>query len=76
MNNKIIMIHSRFLTSFTFDKSYCFLGLTLFCRWLGFILASMGAFIIFFASIFAVVQRDAITAGLAGLSVSFAMQVS
>ena len=44
-------------------------------RWLGFCLDSFGSVILFFASIFAVMEKDSITAGVAGLSVSFAMQV-
>lgn len=45
-------------------------------RWLGFNLNTIGAVVVFFASLFAILERDAITGGLAGLSVSFAQQVS
>ncbi len=46
-----------------------------FRRWLGFSLNSIGAVVVFFASLFAVLERNAITGGLAGLSVSYAQQV-
>ena len=45
------------------------------CRWLGFFVDTVGAFIVFFACLFAVLSRDTITGGEVGLSVSFAMQV-
>ena len=35
----------------------------------------LGVFIVFFASMFAVLQRDVISPGQAGLSVSYALQV-
>ena len=45
-------------------------------RWLGFSLNTIGAMVVFFASLFAVLERDSITGGLAGLSVSYAQQVT
>ena len=45
-------------------------------RWLGFWLDSLGAFIVFFAALFAVAERDTITGGLAGVALTYAMQVS
>ena len=36
----------------------------------------LGACVVFFSSLFAVLQRDAISSGQAGLSVSYALQVS
>ena len=44
-------------------------------RWLGFFLDTMAAFVVFAAAMFAVYQRDSLTGGLAGLSVSFSLQV-
>ncbi len=35
-----------------------------------------GNFMIFFAALFAVISKDSITSGIAGLSISYAMQVS
>ena len=36
----------------------------------------LGSFVIFFSALFAVLQRDTIGASVAGLSVSFALQVN
>ncbi len=44
-------------------------------RWLGFWLDSLGAFIVFFAALFAVAERGNITGGLAGVALTYAMQV-
>lgn len=45
-------------------------------RWLGIYLEIIGNIIVFFAGLFAVVQRNSIDAGIAGLSVSYALQVT
>lgn len=45
-------------------------------RWLGFWLETVGNLMVLFAGLFAVIERDSITPGLAGLSVSYALQVS
>ena len=37
---------------------------------------SVGAFIVFFAALFAVAERDNITGGLAGVALTYAIQVS
>ena len=44
-------------------------------RWLAVRLEMVGNFIIFFASLFAVLGRDTMSPGLVGLSVSYALQV-
>ena len=44
-------------------------------RWLGLWLEFIGNLIVLFAGIFAVVEKDNINPGLAGLSVSYALQV-
>lgn len=45
-------------------------------RWLAIRLEMVGNLIIFFAALFAVLGRDTINAGLVGLSISYALQVS
>ena len=45
-------------------------------RWLGIWLETIGNFLVLFAGLFAVIQRGSITGGLAGLSVSYALQVT
>ncbi len=46
-----------------------------FFRWLGFWLEQVGNFIVLFSGLFAVIERDSISPGLAGLSISYALQV-
>ena len=55
---------------------YCSLFQASYFRWLALRLEFIGNLIILFAAVFAVAARDLIDAGLAGLSVSYAMQVS
>ena len=45
-------------------------------RWLGLWLENVGNLIVLFAGLFAVIEKDSISPGLAGLSVSYALQVS
>jgi ATP-binding cassette subfamily C (CFTR/MRP) protein 1 len=45
-------------------------------RWLAIRLEMVGNFIIFFASLFAVLRRDTMSPGLVGLSVSYALQIT
>jgi multidrug resistance-associated protein (MRP) len=45
-------------------------------RWMGLWLESIGNLIVFFSGLFAVIQRDSINAGMVGLSVSYALQVT
>ena len=47
----------------------------LFSRWLALRLEFIGAAILFFASLFAVISRETIAPGLVGLSVAYALQV-
>ena len=44
-------------------------------RWLALRLEFIGAAILFFASLFAVISRETIAPGLVGLSVAYALQV-
>ena len=45
-------------------------------RWLGLWLENVGNLIVLFAGLFAVIEKDTISPGLAGLSVSYALQVN
>jgi ATP-binding cassette subfamily C (CFTR/MRP) protein 1 len=45
-------------------------------RWLQLRLEIVGAFVIFFAALFAILDRDAINPSVVGLSISYALQVS
>ena len=47
-----------------------------FCRWLGLWSENVGNLIVLFAGLFAVMEKDSITPGLAGLSISYALEVS
>ena len=47
-----------------------------FSRWLHVFLDTLGNLVIFFAALFAVLQKDSLSGGQVGLSVSFALQVS
>ena len=52
-----------------------FLFIYFFLRWLALRLEFIGAAILFFASLFAVISRETIAPGLVGLSVAYALQV-
>lgn len=45
-------------------------------RWLGVRLEIVGALVIFFAALFAVLARDTISGGSVGLSISYALQIT
>ena len=45
-------------------------------RWLGLRIETLGTFIICFASLFAILNRDTLSPGLAGLSISYSMQIT
>ena len=45
-------------------------------RWLGLRIETLGTFIICLASLFAILNRDTLTPGLAGLSISYSMQIT
>jgi ATP-binding cassette subfamily C (CFTR/MRP) protein 1 len=45
-------------------------------RWIGIRIETLGNLITFFAALFAILGRDTVTAGLAGLSISYAMQIT
>ena len=45
-------------------------------RWLAVRLETVGNFIIFFAALFTVLQRESMDPGLAGLSISYALQIT
>ena len=47
-----------------------------FFRWLAVRLEMVANVMVFFAALFAVLSRDTVSAGLVGLSVSYAMSVS
>jgi len=46
------------------------------CRWIGVWSEFIGDLVILFSAIFAVLGKDALSPGLVGLSLSFAMQVT
>jgi len=50
-------------------------GSTLSSRWRAVCLDLIGSSIVLFAGLFAVLERDTISAGIAGLSVTYALQV-
>ena len=45
-------------------------------RWIGMTGEILAAFVVLFTVIFAVIQRDTLSAGLAGLAVTYSLQVS
>ncbi|XP_075974237.1 multidrug resistance-associated protein 1-like [Anticarsia gemmatalis] len=45
-------------------------------RWLGIRLNMVGSFIIFFAALFAVIGQDSISPGMAGLSISYTLEIT
>lgn len=45
-------------------------------RWLGVRLEIVGALVIFFAALFAVLAKDTISGGEVGLSISYALQIT
>ena len=47
----------------------------IFYRWLGVTMETLGGVVTFFATLFVVLQRDTLTGGLAGLSISYALNV-
>ena len=57
------------------DKTERLYETFLFLRWLAVSLDFIASCIVLFAGLFAVLERDTISAGLAGLSVSYALQV-
>ena len=44
-------------------------------RWLGTRIENLGSFVIMFASLFAILNRDHLTAGLAGLSITYSLNI-
>lgn len=65
--DKILLSHGFFLTPLPF---------LFFFRWCGIAMEFLGAGIVFFSSLFASLERSTLSAGLAGLSVSYSQQVS
>ena len=63
---KIDFINKRFISI----KIYILL------RWLSTILGISGNLIVFFAIFFAIISRDSLSPGLAGLSITFALSVN
>jgi len=45
------------------------------CRWVAVYLESLGALVVFFACLFAVLGEDSLTGGSVGMSISFSLQV-
>ena len=61
-------------------QMYFFLFLLVSCyfffRWCSIMMELLGAWTVFFSSLFVVLQRDSLSSGQAGLSVSYALQVN
>lgn len=47
-----------------------------FCRWLAVRLETIGNLIVLFAGLFAVLGQETLTPGMAGLSISYALQIT
>ena len=59
----------------TDDSQRAFYVYVVATRWLGNILETIGGTVVLLASILVVIQRDTLSSGLAGMSVSFSLQV-
>ncbi|GFR29928.1 multidrug resistance-associated protein 1 [Trichonephila clavata] len=71
--SNIFMTHSNNLVDINHESYYPSLGAS---RWLSIRLEFLGYSIVFLAALFAVFLRDTLSPGIAGLSVSYALQVT
>ncbi|GFY69160.1 multidrug resistance-associated protein 1 [Trichonephila inaurata madagascariensis] len=71
--SNIFMTHSNQLVDINHESYYPSLGAS---RWLSIRLEFLGYTIVFLAALFAVFLRDTLSPGIAGLSVSYALQVT
>ena len=64
-----------FMYLLSIPQFYIYIKFSTFSRWLAVRIEFIGTLISFFAALFAVISRSSISAGIAGLSISYSLNV-